>query len=318
MQFLTKATTVLTGLVIARQAAADYTYKQLYQFPNDVMTHIENLGIRSNGQLILSIDTTASVYTLDPSLANPTPVHLHDFPDANACMGITELAPDQFAIVVGNFTPDSLSGVPGTFSIYKIDFTRSPTAFTKIAAVPQAQVLNGLTHVAGNPSIILAADSVQGIIYSINAVTGAVSAAIQSSAFAPTASFLLGVNGIRTNSENVLYFTNSALGTYGMMSINANGQSAGSATVLAHDSSGSFYDDFALGANDTAVVTNHPNSVVEITTGGIQTTIWNTTSDVHPTSSIYGPDGKTIYVVTATSAGGTDPTSGQIFALISS
>ena len=171
MQLLTKAITALTGFLIVGQATAAYTAKQIYQFPNTPSTDIENVAIRPNGQLILSIITSPSVYTLDPSGANPTAVHLHDFANAASCLGITEVASDQFAIVVGNVSTTTFSGVPGTFVIYKINFTQSPPAFTTIATVPQAKILNGLTHVASNPSIILAADSEQGIIYSINAAT---------------------------------------------------------------------------------------------------------------------------------------------------
>ena len=314
MQFLTKAITALTGFLFVGQATAAYTSKQIYQFPDSSFTDIENVAIRPNGQLILSIITTPSVYTLDPSQANPVAVHLHDFADATSCLGITQIASDQFAIVVGNTSVATFSGVPGTFSIYKIDFTQSPTAFTKIAAVPQAKILNGLTTLASTPSIILAADSEQGIIYSINATTGVVSVAIQSSAFAPTASFPLGVNGIHT-AGNQLYYTNSALGTYGVMPINGQGQSTGSARVLAHDGSGSNYDDFALDVTNNAFVTNHPNSISEINPVGGQTTIVNSTNLVQPTSAIFGGDGKTIYVVTAGSASAQSIISGQVFAL---
>lgn len=316
MQFLTKTITTLSGVLLVGQGTAAYTAKQIYQFPNSPFTDIENVAIRPNGQLVLSIITSPSVYTLDPSQAQGTAVHLHDFTGVTSCLGITEIASDEFAIAVGNVSTATYSGVPGTFSIYKIDFTKSPTAFTKIAAVPQAKILNGLTHVASNPSIILAADSEQGIIYSINAITGAISAAIQSSAFAPTASFPLGVNGIHTSGNN-LYYSNSALGTYGVMPINANGQSAGSATVLAHDSSGNNYDDFALAATNNAFVTNHPSSIAEITPAGAQTVVVNDTNIVQPTSAIFSLDGKTIYVVTGGSARGSSPVSGQVFALTS-
>ena len=314
MQLFTKVTTALTGLLIVEQATAAYTAKKIYQFPNRPFTDIESVAIRPNGQLILGIVTTPSVYTLDTSQANPTAIHLHDFANATSCLGITEIASDQFAIAVGNVSTTTFLGVPGTFSIYKIDFTKVPTVFTKIASVPKAKILNGMTHVASNPSIILAADSEQGIIYSINAVTGAVSAAIQSSAFASTASFPLGVNGIHASGD-VLYYSNSALGTYGMMPINANGQSAGSATVLAHSSSGNTYDDFTLSATNNAFVANHRNSVAEITPGGVQTTTVNSTDIVQPSSAIFGSDGKTIYLVTGGSAEGSTPTSGQVFVL---
>ena len=99
------------------------------------------------------------------------------------------------------------------------------------------------------------------------------------------------------------------------MPINAQGQSAGSANVLAHDLSGNTYDDFALDATNNAFVSNHPNSVSEITAAGVQTTIVNNTNIVQPTSAVFGLDGKTVYLVTGGSATGT---SGQVFALTSS
>ncbi|KIX94012.1 uncharacterized protein Z520_10349 [Fonsecaea multimorphosa CBS 102226] len=100
--------------------------------------------------------------------------------NVSGSLKITETASDQFSTAVGNLSTATYSGVTGTFSIYKIDFTKASTAFTKIASVHKRKILNGSTHVSSNPSIILAADSEQEIIYDINAVTGVVSAAIQS------------------------------------------------------------------------------------------------------------------------------------------
>ena len=319
MQLFTKVVTSLTLLLsasIVGQASAAFTAKKIFQFPSCPFTSIENVAIRPNGQLILSIATAPAVYTLDPSQSSPTATLLHVFSGVSACLGVTAIASDQYAIVLGNVSTTTFTGVPGTFSIWKIDLTKSPAAFSKIAAVPNAKSLNGLTHILSSPSLVLAADSTQGIIYSINTNTGAVATAIQSSAFNPTASFLIGVNGIHA-SGNVLYYTNSALGTYGQMPINTQGQSEGAATVLANALTGNTYDDFALDPAKNAFIANHANAVTEVTAGCAQSTILNSSTLVQPTSAIFGRDGRTIYVVTAGENSGT-VTSGQVFALTQS
>ena len=318
MQLLIKVVASLASLVSAStivQAKTAYTAKQIFQFPDSPLTDIENVAIRPNGQLILSIITSPTVYTLNPSASTPSATLLHTFPGVTSCLGITEIAKDQYAIAVGNVSTSIFTGTPGTFSIWKIDLTKSPAAFNKIADVPKAKILNGLTHISSKPSIVLAADSEQGIIYSINSVTGAVNAVIQDPALNRTNTFPLGVNGIHT-SGNVLYYTNSAQATYGMIPIGVNGQSAGAATVLAHDPSGNFYDDFALDPANNAIITNHPSAVSEVTPAGFQSVILNSTTLVEPTSVIFGLDRKKIYVVTGGGpAASGDKVSGQVFVL---
>ena len=201
-------------------------------------------------------------------------------------------------MVVGSVNITTFAGIPGTFSIWSVDFSGSNTpTISEVAAVPQAKILNGLTHLKSNSAIVLAADSEQGIVYSVDVTTKVVAVAIQNTAFGP-GSRTLGINGLHVDAsgEN-LYFTNSALGTYGVVPINGvTGSATGAVKTIATDPAGN-YDDFALDGSDDAFITNHPNSILEVAASGQETTIYNSTSLLQPTSAIFSSNGQTLYVV---------------------
>lgn len=228
------------------------------------------------------------------------PQLLHTFSNATSCLGITQTSTDVFAVAVGSVNITALKGLPGTFSIWSVSF-QDPSAptFSEIAAIPQAKILNGLTHLQSNPAIVLAADSEEGVVYSLDVTSGAVAVAIQNMAFRPSKG-PLGINGLHVGaSGNTLYFTNSAMGTFGSIPINEmNGSADGDVTIIANDTKGNIFDDFALDCENNAWITNHPSSLTEVKRSGQQVTIYNSSQLLHPTSAIFSSDEHTLYVVT--------------------
>ena len=93
----------LALIALIGQAQA-YHVRQLYQFPNSTFTHIENVAIRPNGQLLLTIITEPCVYSLDPAASAPTPQLLYRFPSVTSMLGIAETSPDVFAVVAANYS----------------------------------------------------------------------------------------------------------------------------------------------------------------------------------------------------------------------
>ena len=303
---------LLLALLIGHVHACTYTARQIFQFPNTTFTDIENVGIRPNGILLLSIITSPTIYLLDPSESAPTAQLLHTFPNATSCLGVTETSPDIFAVVVGNISVATKTGVPGTFAIWSVNLRLYPPVISKIAAVPEAKILNGLTHLQSDPVILLAADSQAGAIFSLNITSGVSEITIQNAALLPSATFPLGINGLHPFGKD-LYFTNSALGTFGSIPIDSMGKATGNVSIIATDGKGDAYDDFAIDRHGNFWVTNHPDILAEITLGGEQMTIVNATSLVQPTSAIFGKGHSVLYVVTGGSQSNTTIQSGQVF-----
>ena len=301
------------GLLVSVHAAGNI--RQIYQFPSTSFHDIENVGIRPNGQLLLNTITEPITYILDPAASNPTATVLHRFDNATGLAGITQVTPDFFAVVVGNFSVQALKGIPGSFSIWTIDLTKSAPAVKKITNIPEGQTLNGMTTVSS--SLILVADSAAGCIYSVNIATGAYQKAIQDPLFAPNAAVPLGVNGIHTQGST-LYFTNSAQDIFGSVHITSQGTASGPASIIAHAPTGNFYDDFALDGSGNAFITAHSNSIVQVITAGgagAQFVVANSTQIIQPTAVVFGNAANTkctLYVVTA---GQPTTISGQVLAI---
>ena len=292
--------------------------KQIYQFPDSTFHDIENVAIRPNGQLLLNTITQPVTYILDPAASNPTATILHRFNGYTGLAGITQVTSDVFAVVVGNYSVSEFKGVPGSFSIWTINLTSGSPVVKKIASIPAAQTLNGMTTLSS--SVVLVVDSAVGTVYSVNIQSGAYTRTIQDAKFQPTAQFPLGINGIHTKGST-LYFTNSAQGTFGKVPITASGTAAGVISIIANAPAGNFYDDFALDGIGNALITAHPSSIVEVVAGGVlQVTIANSTQIVQPTAAVFGnkPDTQcTLYVVTAGQVSGSTIVSGQVLAITS-
>ena len=207
--------------------APRYPIKQIGQFPNP--TWIENLAVRSNGHLLLTLFNTPALYTLNPFLANATPQLVATFPAALGIMGITELSgsgsgAETFAITAGNL---SETGIPdlASFSIWKVNLNpphgtgtgSGGASISKIVDVSSAVILNGLTTVGKDKKVLIAADSIGGVLFRVDLTTKnpKVEVALNTSATQPGEPYPLGwgVNGVHFR-ENQLYFTNTDKGLY--------------------------------------------------------------------------------------------------------
>jgi hypothetical protein len=87
----------------------------IYEFP--LGTWIENIAVRANGRLLVTLLNVPDLYLIDPFHANNS-VLVHSFPDVLGLSGIAEVTPDIFTVSSSNF---SLTGelvpilqLPGT------------------------------------------------------------------------------------------------------------------------------------------------------------------------------------------------------------
>ncbi|MDI1488669.1 MAG: hypothetical protein OHK93_007945 [Ramalina farinacea] len=286
----------------------------LHQFDD---LRLENLHARSNGELILSVINKPMLYILDPTKQNSKPVLLHEFPGVTACLGQAEIAPDVFAVVAGNWTEPG-SHTPGSFSVWSIDLTtRGKPKVKQIAALPEANALNGMTTLhGGSPDIVLIADSVLGALWKLNVTSGEYKMAFDSPLFVNSTGAPIGINGIRSYSGSV-YFFNSGQGTYGRVPVTYDGEWAGEVQILARIDTDGSWDDFDMDWEGNAWVATHQAALMEVTVEG---KMRNTTGDgtfsmANPTSARFGrgskEEEKTLYL----SAAGDQTHAGQVIAV---
>ena len=229
--------------------------RTIYQFPNE--TWVENLAVRANGKILVTLVTTPEVWEVDPFAS--TAELIYHFPDALSVTGIQEWAPDNFAVNVGNFSIEKDEAIAGSYSVWNIDMCetgskhRDHARVKKITDIPQAKFLNGMTNLPASPSTLLLADS-GGFVWRMNARTGTYSIAIDNRALKPNESVALklGVNGIhvRPSEPDSLYFSTSFSPiVWGRILINAHtgAQTAHVETIVARSQ---HPPDLYTGAND--------------------------------------------------------------------
>ncbi|KAI3320512.1 hypothetical protein HD806DRAFT_506635 [Xylariaceae sp. AK1471] len=208
----------------------------IHQFPNG--TWVENLAVRSNGQLVTTITSTPDIYQVDPQNRCP-PFLLHSFAGVTSTVGITETTPDIFQVVVGNSSLATFEGTPGSFSIFQVDLSSLPICpsspdleISEVAQVPNAVFLDGLTTLVQENNIILAADINLGLIWRIDISTGESSISVEDPLLKPGAvSSVIGVDGIKIR-DNELFFTNPGQNIIGKIPIDASGYAVGNGSIV--------------------------------------------------------------------------------------
>jgi hypothetical protein len=93
----------------------------LYQFPKG--SWIENLAVRSDGDLLLDLMSTLNLYLLNPRVEDSKPQLLHTFPDSLGLLGITEMQHDIFYVIAGNFSLTTGSDGPGNYALWKVELS---------------------------------------------------------------------------------------------------------------------------------------------------------------------------------------------------
>ena len=187
-----------------------------YLFPN--LTWVENLAVRSNGRILVTHLQEPEVLQIDSQAGPVTAELIYRFPNALGVSGIAEYAPNVFAVNVGNFSLQTLEAETGSYSVWNIDmsdcdYDGEAAHVEKVVNLAEARLLNGKVALPARPSIVLLADSVAGVIWSLNTTTKAYSIAIQNPYLSAnqSAPAVFGVNGLRfaPGDNEHLYFTNT-------------------------------------------------------------------------------------------------------------
>ncbi|KAH8592544.1 hypothetical protein B0O99DRAFT_630027 [Bisporella sp. PMI_857] len=238
----------------------------VHQFP--IGSWVENVAVRSSGELLLTMLTTPELYSLSPSKPS-SPELVHTFADYTGLLGIAETSPDVFAMVVGNLT-----SLPYVMDIWKVDFNGAKIEVSKVTTVLKAGLLNGATALP-HSEVVLIADSFRGLVWKVNVNTGETSIAIElpemlapANSTNPTA-----INGLKIH-DGYLYWTNYAGLSFYRTQINLNGSLADGAKVEFIANLGAQVDDLAIDKSGTSWVTTHPgNTVVAVGRSGETATV---------------------------------------------
>lgn len=213
LNILTKALCGLLLALLARptlsrpiQPRTTYTVSPVYTFSKG--TWVENLAVRSNGLVLITLLTTPEVWQVDP--VSKTGSLIHKFADATGCLGITETVEDEFYVACGNYSTETFEATAGSWAVWKLDFTTKTAEATRIAQLPDAGFLNGA--MALSDSVILIADSAYGAVWSLNTATGSVQKSISDPSMLPTHTVApIGINGLHIQGQDLLYTqTNNA------------------------------------------------------------------------------------------------------------
>jgi hypothetical protein len=239
---------------------------------------------------------------------------VHSFPHATSALGIAEIQPDIFAVVVGNWSTKTFSSTNASYSIWKVDLRQfqcdengnktSNPAIMKIADIPEASFLNGMTLLEPFSPYLLIADSGLGVVWRLDCLTGTYEIALDNALMKPVPNPLgvvLGINGVHTR-DGYLYFTNSFQYLFARVPISAQGIATGPYEVVAHNGIG---DDFAFDIEGNAYITQDPGDALELVTptGKVNVLAGNTNSTIveGDTAAAFGrtwKDSNTLYVTT--------------------
>ncbi|KAF7341411.1 hypothetical protein MVEN_01878000 [Mycena venus] len=240
---------LLLSLVVC--AAASFTFPTRLVFQSPTGLFLENLAVRPNGKLLITSPLSTTLHMLDPTAENPTFDEVHTFPNVTL-FGIAEVQPDVYGIIAFAVNDTTVSAIPGTLAIWRVDLSSGgPPVVNKAADVPDGVFLDGLSTVPGEPDLVLAADTIAGLVWQINLRTGVVHVAAQDDAFAagaPAPAF--GINGLHVRGGD-LYFTNSQKKTFSRVPISVRGGNvaqAGPVQVLGSANGTNSFDDFVFDA----------------------------------------------------------------------
>jgi len=275
------------------------------QFPNT--TWVENLAVRKNGNLLVTLLSAPELFQVDPASKGQQPQLVHQFANITALSGIAEVEKGVFAVAGGNISLATLASVKGSWSVFKVDMrsAKSPSSakVTKIADIPEAQLLNGMIPLDQSGNVLIS-DSGAGVIWRVNTRSGDSKIVVDDPLMKPVAGApaAIGVNGIKIR-KGTLFFTNTFGMTFNSVPIQKDGTAIGAAKTIVKNGVG---DDFTFDKTGNAFVAQNPlNTLQKITPGGKQVTVvagnLNSTQLAGPTAAQFGRtkrDGKTLYVTT--------------------
>jgi hypothetical protein len=243
----------------------------VHQFPKP--TWIENIAVRSNGDILVTLLTSPELYHISPSTKEA--VLVHKFDGFLALTGIIEVKDDVFYIGAGNFHLQTFTNEQGSYKIYEVDMTGfSNTSDAKIKEVTHltgAGLPNGFELLSREAGIILIADSELGAVWKVNIKNGNVDKVIELDEMKPPPppAMQMGINGLKVR-DGYLYWSNTAKMLFCRIKIDGEGKATSAVEILETDT---LIDDFCFDKHGNAWLTQHGLNVLGVVkaSGGVVT-----------------------------------------------
>ncbi|KAH8883319.1 hypothetical protein GQ53DRAFT_882924 [Thozetella sp. PMI_491] len=226
---------------------------------------IENLAVRSNGQVLATISTAPEVLLVDPTDHSKTAI-VHRFSDVSGMAGIIETTPDKFYVAGGNFDLSNMANQTGSYKLWEVDMTNfdneGKAVVTMVMELDKIGFPNGMELLSRSEQLILAADCEAGAVFKIDLVKKTHEAVIQVDEMKnPENPFIpIAINGIAIY-QDYLYWTNTSKALFCRVKIHEDGKAAGEVEILYQ---GLIGDDFCFDRNGNAWITQNPLNTVTV------------------------------------------------------
>ena len=291
-----------SALILPRQSLpppGDSLLQKIYQFPNN--TWVENLAIRSNGNVLVSLISSPEIWQICPETQSAELVYT--FPNAVSAMGIAEMREDIFVVSVGIFNYVTGAEEVGSWGVWEVDFAHSKSSgevgkgrhgvgeeghherkarVRKVLGIPEAIFLNGATALPSQSEsgLVLIADSGLGVIWRVDTHAGSYSIALEDPAFKANASAprKIGVNGVHYY-DGYIYSSNTfSTPILARTPISLEGWPTGPLEVFAESAEfavngGAYTDEFALDREGNVWLASASSVLVKIDKDGGQSVI---------------------------------------------
>lgn len=270
------------------------TPSTIAQFP--LGTWVENIAVRRNGHLLVTLVSAPEVYEIIPfnSSSSSSSTHLtFSFDGHSNVTGITEVQTDVFAVCVD-----------GKY-LWKLQFSEggNPQA-SLITMIPEAQLLNGMATLNSAQGIVIIADSIRGCIWRVDINTGEYELILEDETMQPepVLDLILGINGLKMVG-NTAYYTNTPKRLFCRVQLDPVSGRATSPIDIITDTVEA--DDFAISSTGIAyLATIYQNEITRVLPQGETQVIagsLNSSSIPNPTSGAFGRtlmDRNVLYVTT--------------------
>lgn len=222
--------------------------REVYQFPNG--TWVENIAVRSNGNLLVTLVNVPEVWEVFPS-AQPGASEarlVHHFSGEEMATGITELSPDVFALITPN-------------SVWNVDLNEGrEESPVRLATLPAGN-LNGMATLDHETGRVAISDSEAGLVWGLDTHTGNYSVILRDETMAANTKEgpLLGINGLKAHGGYV-YYANTPERIFCRIPINTTtGHALGPHELITQ---GVLVDDFAISPQGVAYLAGLGDNIV--------------------------------------------------------
>lgn len=211
----------------------------------DSVSWLENLAIRSNGEILTTRLDTPALYQVNHLTGSAVELATWDASAFKGALGISETATDIFFVILSAFVDDSFEKTGGVNSVFKVNMTTfemgadgtsvaQNATVSLLTEIPEADFLNGMATLDDHR--IYVSDVHNGIVYLVDTETGDYQVGVNDTLMkysidGSNASTNLGANGLKVHGS-YLYWANTANGFVARIPIGSDGLPTGKAAEI--------------------------------------------------------------------------------------